>query len=191
MMAMKIFRKRITYKTAAILLFIFLFFTGGTIYLILSARENKTTSRPTPTATQSTSAGESTSSAQPTVNSITDTASDTSKESSSNGDSTQELEEESASITLSPSGNTVTITASGFSPPTITISVGESVMWVNNDIKNHWPASDIHTKHTDYSGFDSLGISSGSSWSFKFNATGTWNYHDHNLPARKGIVIVQ
>lgn len=189
MMAMKIFRKRITYKTAAILLFIFLFFTVGTIYLILSARENKTTSGVTPTATESASAEESTSSAQPTTDSITDTASDTSKESSSNGD--PELEEESAPITLPPSGNTVTITASGFSPSTITISVGEMVMWVNNDIKNHWPASDPHPQHTDYSGFDSLGISSGSSWSFKFNATGTWNYHDHNLPTRKGTVVVQ
>lgn len=189
MMAMKIFRKRITYKTAAILLFIFLFFTGGTIFLILSARENKTTSGVTPTATESASAEESTSSAQPTTDSITDTASDTSKESSSNSDS--ELEEESAPITLPPSGNTVTITASGFSPSTITISAGEMVMWVNNDIKNHWPASDPHPQHTDYSGFDSLGISSGSSWSFKFNATGTWNYHDHNLPTRKGIVVVQ
>ncbi len=189
MMDMKIFRKRITYKTAAVLLFIFLFFTVGTIYLILSARENKATSGDTLTATQSTSAQESTSSAQPTTDSITGTSGDTSKESSSNGD--PELEEESAPITLPPSGNTVTITASGFSPATITISVGESVMWVNNDIKNHWPASDPHPQHTDYSGFDSLGISSGSSWSFKFNKTGTWNYHDHNMPSRKGIVIVQ
>ena len=149
-MAMTIFRKRITYKTAAILLFIFLFFTGGTIFLILSARENKTTRGSTPTATQSTSAGESTSSAQPTTDSITDTASDTSKESSSNGDT--ELEEESAPITLSPSDNMVTITASGFSPVTIPIRAGERVMWVNNDIKNYWPASDPTHQHTDYSG---------------------------------------
>ncbi len=179
MMDMKIFQKRITYKTAAVLLFIFLFFTVGTIYLILSARgekESKATSESTQAATESASAQEATSSAE-------------SKESSSNGD--PELEEESAPITLPPSGNTVTITASGFSPATITISAGESVMWVNNDIKNHWPASDPHPQHTDYSGFDSLGISTGSSWSFKFNETGTWNYHDHNMPSRKGIVIVQ
>lgn len=179
MMDMKIFRKRITYKTAAVLLFIFLFFTGGTIYLILSARgekEGKVTSESTQAATESASAQEATSSAE-------------SKESSSNGG--PELEEESAPITLPPSGNTVTITASGFSPATITISAGEMVMWVNNDIKNHWPASDPHPQHTDYSGFDSLGISTGSSWSFKFNETGTWSYHDHNMPSRKGIVIVQ
>lgn len=181
MMDMKIFRKRITYKTAAVLLFIFLFFTVGTIYLILSARgekESKVTSESTQAATESASAQEATSSAE-------------SKESSSNNDATQELEEESAPITLPPSGNTVTITASGFSPAIITISAGEIVMWVNNDIKNHWPASDPHPQHTDYSGFDSLGISTGSSWSFKFNETGTWNYHDHNMPSRKGIVIVQ
>lgn len=92
-----------------------------------------------------------------------------------------------------PSNNTITvnISGSGFTPSTVTISSGDTVKWVNNDSKSHWPATDPHPQHTGYSGFDSKpGISSGSSWSFKFNNKGTWNYHDHLFSSKTGTIIV-
>ena len=85
---------------------------------------------------------------------------------------------------------TVNISSSGFSPPSITISAGDTVTWVNNDNRSHWPASDNHPLHREYSGFDSFGISSGGSWSFKFNNKGTWGYHDHQFPSKSGTIIV-
>lgn len=85
---------------------------------------------------------------------------------------------------------TVTISSSGFSQSSITISAGDSVKWVNNDNRSHWPASNPHPQHTNYSGFDSFGISAGSSWSFKFNSKGTWDYHDHQFPNKSGTIIV-
>ncbi|MCH7541943.1 hypothetical protein IH981_04190 [Patescibacteria group bacterium] len=168
---MRIFQKRISYKAAGAIVFVILLFTLGTIYLMLSARgdqEGKATSTTTPAATKSAIPQEATSSA--------DTP-----------------EEESPSIPLSPSSNVVTITTSGFSPSSITINAGETVTWVNNDTKNHWPASDKHPVHLDYPGpgFDSLGIGPGDSWSFQFGIRGPWGYHDHNIPARTGIVVVQ
>ena len=86
---------------------------------------------------------------------------------------------------------TITITGSGFSPPSVTINAGDTVKWVNGDNRSHWPASDPHPQHTEYAGFDSFGISAGSDWSFKFNNTGTWNYHDHQSPSKTGVVVVQ
>ena len=180
---MKIFQKRISYKSAGALLCIILFFTVCTIYLLFSARgdgDSKTTSGSTQTAT-----------AQTTTNESSNISKD-SNEDSSNSDPTQEIVEAIPPITLPASGNTVTITASGFSPATITISAGESVTWVNDSSKNSWPASAPHPQHTDYPGFDSFGIAADSSWSFQFNNTGpSWDYHDHNKPSRKGTVVVQ
>lgn len=100
---------------------------------------------------------------------------------------------------------TVTYTDSGFSPSSITIKVGGAVTWVNNASDAMWVASNIHPTHTLYSGttlsqhcpdatnsaFDSCkSIASSSSWSFKFDKTGTWKYHNHLDPGETGNVTV-
>jgi len=61
---------------------------------------------------------------------------------------------------------------------------------VNNDNKSHWPASDPHPQHTNYSGFDSEGIAGGGSWSFTFNTKGFWGWHDHQFPSTSGTITV-
>ena len=201
---MKILQKRISYKTAGALLFILVFFALGATFLILSASENKDSSVPTPTATKSANTKESTASSQPTTKKTTDKSNDSTSNSdgdtssgSSGGTGNTTVEDDPPPPTPPPppppppSSNIVTITDSGFSPTTITINAGETVRWENDHSVSHWPASDPHPEHTDYFGFDSFGIAAGSSWSFKFTEVGSWNYHDHNIPARKGIVIVQ
>jgi plastocyanin len=86
---------------------------------------------------------------------------------------------------------TVNITSSGaFSPANLNIKKGDSVMWVNGDNSTRWPASDPHPTHTSYAGFDSRGITPGSSWSFVFNNTGTWGWHDHLNSSTKGTITV-
>lgn len=50
----------------------------------------------------------------------------------------------------------ISMTASGFSPTSITIHKGDTVKFTNNDSSPHWPASNPHPSHTDYSGFDAL-----------------------------------
>ena len=64
----------------------------------------------------------------------------------------------------------VEITSSmDFSPEEITISVGDSVTWTNNDSMSH-----TATSVDDY--FDSGNIASGNSWSFTFTQAGTFDY---------------
>lgn len=103
------------------------------------------------------------------------------------------------------SNNTVTLTNSGFQPSTITIQQGETVTWINNGSTAMWVGSDRHPRHTEYSGssvaqhcqggdqnsaaFDQC--SAGEEFSFKFEKTGEWSYHNHRAPSQTGIVVVE
>ena len=94
---------------------------------------------------------------------------------------------------------TIEMTASGFSPSTLTITAGTTVTFVNSDTKERWPASAVHPTHRVYpesggclgSKFDACrGLAPGESWSFTFNQKGTWRYHDHLTTSLTGTVIV-
>ena len=106
----------------------------------------------------------------------------------------------------SVTGNVIEITSSGFSPKELTISVGETVTWVNKDTEAHWPASAMHPTHMVYpesdikkcgtaeqeSIFDACrGIPPGESYSFTFNEAGSWGYHDHIVNGLFGKIIVE
>lgn len=94
----------------------------------------------------------------------------------------------------------VTYTDSGFSPSTLTIKKGDTVMFKNTASDTMWVASNPHPIHNGYpttggcisSTFDSCGnISPGQSWSFEFHIVGAWRYHDHLNPSEGGTIIVQ
>lgn len=87
----------------------------------------------------------------------------------------------------------VTITAQGFVPQTILIKKGSPVNWTNRDNKTHQIASDPHPTHLL---LPALGkgknLSPGSSFTFTFDKTGTFTYHDEQNPLKfKGVVIVK
>lgn len=101
-------------------------------------------------------------------------------------------------------GNTVTITAKGFSPKVLTVKAGTTVTFVNEDVKEHWPASAMHPTHTLYPGsgirkcgtgeaiFDACkGLAQGESFSFTFNEKGSWRYHDHLGVSLTGTIVVE
>ena len=91
-------------------------------------------------------------------------------------------------------------------PDTVHISVGQRVVWINNDEKQlFWPASNIHPTHRAYPGsdiekcggleentiFDACrGLQSGARYTFIFNTPGSWRFHDHINPRAVGTVIV-
>ena len=88
-------------------------------------------------------------------------------------------------------GNTIEITSSGFNPNTLTINSGDTVAFVNRDTRPHWPASNPHPVHTDYSGFDARrGLTQGESYSFTFTRKGTFGFHDHLNPSLGGTITV-
>lgn len=102
-----------------------------------------------------------------------------------------------------PKTVTVTYNGSTFSPASVTIKKGDSVKFVNSSSGPMWVASAVHPTHTVYSGTnvnqhcpDTTGTafdqcSAGSSYTFTFGKTGTWNYHNHASASAQGTVVVQ
>lgn len=104
-----------------------------------------------------------------------------------------------------PQTVTVKITDSGFVPKEVSIKKGDSVMFLSESSASVWPASAAHPTHTVYPGsniascgtaqalaiFDACkGLSAGESWTFQFNSTGSWGYHDHLNASQFGKVNV-
>ncbi|MCR4368278.1 MAG: hypothetical protein NUV67_00020 [archaeon] len=102
--------------------------------------------------------------------------------------------------------NTIIYTSDGYSPNPLTITVGETVTWVNESDIDMWPASAMHPTHTVYpgSGIEKCGteeeeglfdacrnIASGESFTFTFLEEGEWAFHDHLTSGKFGKVIVQ
>lgn len=86
---------------------------------------------------------------------------------------------------------TVTITDEGFSPRKVTVDTSSTVLFVNKDTAAHWPASDPHPRHDEYPEFDpTKAIEPTEWWLFKPTKAGTWHYHDHLNPHRKGTLVV-
>lgn len=83
------------------------------------------------------------------------------------------------------------MSAEGFSPEKITVTVGATVRFINKDALGHWPASDLHPTHGLYPEFDPHSvIKPGDEWSFKFEKPGSWPIHDHVAPYITGKIIV-
>jgi plastocyanin len=100
---------------------------------------------------------------------------------------------------------TITYTSSeGFQPSTVTVQQGDTVVWIAES-GSMWVGSDRHPTHTQYSGstlsqhcqngdqstaaFDQC--STGDRFSFTFEKTGEWMYHNHVNPGQTGTVVVE
>ena len=102
--------------------------------------------------------------------------------------------ESGAETTPETSGNneyTVEVLSSGFSPKTLEINQGDTVTWVNKRSSSSWPASNNHPTHEIYPEFDAkMGLKTGETYSFTFEKTGSWGYHDHLSSSTTGTIIV-
>ncbi len=86
----------------------------------------------------------------------------------------------------------IEITNAGFNPISTTISLDETVVFVNKAGGSAQPASDPHPSHAYLAGFDpKRALAPGESWSFTFRKSGTWKYHDHLNVSRTGEVVVK
>ena len=95
------------------------------------------------------------------------------------------------------SGATVTMTANGVSPASVTVAVGQTVTFVNNDSKSHEMASNPHPQHGSCPSIENgLGILAPGQTrtTHNFANSGTCGYHDHqdDTNARfQGTIVVQ
>ncbi len=79
---------------------------------------------------------------------------------------------------------TIEIKSSGFSPKSATITQNDTVTWVNGDTVNH-------QVYADKGQFVSPILKPRQSWSFTFNAAGTYTYTDELHPKLKGTIYVK
>jgi plastocyanin len=82
------------------------------------------------------------------------------------------------------SGNAVEIKGFAFAPASLTVSVGSTVTWTNQD-------SPAHTVTADDASFDSKQISNGASFKQTFAKAGTFTYHCAIHTSMKGTIVVQ
>ncbi|MBI2109150.1 MAG: hypothetical protein HYT93_03150 [Parcubacteria group bacterium] len=78
-------------------------------------------------------------------------------------------------------------------PTSLTVYVGDTVTFINEDNALHWPGADPHPTHSSLPDFDALGgISRGQSYSHTFRKIGAHGYHDHLLevPPTIGVITV-
>jgi plastocyanin len=76
----------------------------------------------------------------------------------------------------------VTIAGFAYSPNPVTINVGDTVTWTNNDAASHTATGN---------GFNTGTISTGNSKSVTFNSAGTFDYHCSIHPSMTGTVVVK
>jgi plastocyanin len=76
----------------------------------------------------------------------------------------------------------VTIENYSFSPAVLTVKVGTTVVWTNNDTAVH------NIKSTE---FNSKGLAKGDTFEFKFEKAGTYDYICGVHPTMKGRIIVK
>ena len=85
----------------------------------------------------------------------------------------------------------VEMTQNGFEAQQITVDQNSSVIFINKDTQDRWPASNVHPTHEIYPEFDpKRPIKIGESWVFKPTKVGEWKYHDHMLPHYRGVITV-
>jgi plastocyanin len=84
---------------------------------------------------------------------------------------------------------TITITSSGVSPKNAQISVGQRVLFVNNDNRSHNMTSDPHPEHTDCPEVNQVGfLNAGQSRETgNLVSVRTCGFHDHDNPDSTGL----
>jgi plastocyanin len=87
-----------------------------------------------------------------------------------------------------PVTHTVTIEATSYSPATVTLRPGDSIVWVNKDLMPHTATSTIKKEK---GGFDSGSIAPGKSWKYTPKAAGSFGYVCTFHPTMKGTIAVK
>jgi plastocyanin len=98
------------------------------------------------------------------------------------------------------SSTIVTYNDAGFSPSSVTITNGTTVVFENKSSNVLWPISVSRPAQDEYpaggscggSAFDACGeIPSGKAWAFRFDVSGTWGYDNYREPGDTGTVVVE
>jgi plastocyanin len=105
---------------------------------------------------------------------------------SPNGNNTANSSPPPSDQPAAPAG-AITITNMMFTPSQISVQKGSTVTWTNNDNVTHTVIDDLDNVGGPASG----NIEPGSTYSFTFNKTGSFQYHCKLHPSMRGTIVVQ
>jgi len=88
----------------------------------------------------------------------------------------------SSGSSSSSAGTAVSIANFAFNPADVTIKVGDTMTWTNNDSVPHTVTG---------TGFDSGSLAQGKTYSHKFDTAGTFDYHCSVHPSMTAKITVQ
>lgn len=104
---------------------------------------------------------------------------------------THESVSESDDSMMKKEDNVVILTSTGFEPKTITVKVGEEVVWKNQSGETATVDSAVHPTHRVYPRLNLGNFEDGEEHRLVFDKAGRYNYHDHLNPSRFGTVVVE
>ena len=111
---------------------------------------------------------------------------------------TQSTEQQKASPTaakitkpLQQIQEVITLTNEGFSPETLTIKSGTTVSWINKSRRTASIDSDPHPTHTAYPPLNLGRLQANRTFLLTFDKPGTYGYHNHLDPTKRGTIIVE
>ncbi len=83
-----------------------------------------------------------------------------------------------------PAPNSVSLKSIAFTPATLTVAVGTTVTWTNND-------NVAHTVTADDNSFDSGNLAAGATYTKSFTTAGTYPYHCNYHANMTAKIVVQ
>ena len=85
----------------------------------------------------------------------------------------------------------IAITEEGFSPATVTIEKGMTVVWSNDTAEPHRVGANPYPDASSLPGLKSGDIAPGDTYSYTFDVGGTYGYADYTKPTVSGSVQVK
>src|SRR3982750_31660 len=79
---------------------------------------------------------------------------------------------------------TIQVTKNGFTPGSVTVNLGDTVVWHNADTKTHQVVADKGT-------FASPALTAGQSWSYTASKSGSFTYRDAYATTHKATLKVE
>ena len=85
----------------------------------------------------------------------------------------------------------IILTSEGFVPRSVRLERSGTITFSTDAGRPFWPASNLHPDHGIYSEFDPRRpVNADDSWTFRFDRTGEWGYHDHLRSYFTGTIYV-
>lgn len=86
----------------------------------------------------------------------------------------------------------IVLTDEGFAPRYVRISAGTEIVFTTTRSYQFWPASNEHPAHTIFPDFDPRRpLEPNEAWSFTFERSGEWRFHDHVRSYYTGTIYVE